>query len=473
MLLFGGLMLTALPFSIYYDDGQLHSIGLSAFLVIIFGAAAWIYFRKAELKISKREGYIVVVGSWLFMTMLGSLPYIIAGVFPDVSSAYFEAVSGITATGATVLSDIEAIPKSLLYWRSLTQWIGGMGIIVLMVALFPMLGIGGVELFVAEAPVGSVERIHPRIKEIAKRLWFIYLGLTVLLTALLMFWGMDFFDAINHSFTTNATGGFSTKNASIGHWDIPGLQYTIILFMFLGGVNYTLIYFGFKGRFKRVWRSDEFKFYLLGLLFLTVVVTAGILYHTDAGFEKSFRDAAFQVVAIVTTTGYATADYTTWSTTFTIIFMLLFFVGGCAGSTSGGIKVIRHLVFFKNSLQEFKRLLHPNAIVRMKVDNTLVAPRTLQNILVFLLIYLFLFVIGTIIMSVVLQPFDHPFQSAIGAAAACLGNIGPAIGDLGPMDNFGAVPPLGKWVLCFFMLLGRLELFTVLIILSPYFWKSN
>ncbi len=348
-----------------------------------------------------------------------------------------------------------------------------MGIIVLTVAIFPLLGIGGVELFVAEAPGPTSDKIHPRIRETAKRLWLIYVGLTGLLIIILATVGMSFYDAINHGLTTMATGGFSTKNASITHFDSPIIQYPILFFMFLAGINYTIIYYTLTGNFKKVWRSDEFKSYIF-LVFSLILIVTGVVYQVSGnGLEKAFRDSAFQIVSVITTTGFVSADYTSWTPALTLLFFTLLFVGGCAGSTSGGIKIIRHLVFFRNSFLEFKRLLHPKAVIRIKIDQQLVAPRILTHILVFLLLYLMLFILGSIIMAVVLIDFDQPLITAIGSVATSLGNVGPAIGELGPVDNFAAVPAVGKWILIFLMLLGRLELFTILILFSPYFWRMN
>jgi trk system potassium uptake protein TrkH len=400
-------------------------------------------------------------------------PYLFSGVLTTFSDALFESVSGLTTTGASVLNDIEAVPKGILFWRSLTQWIGGMGIIVLMVAIFPLLGIGGVELFVAEAPGSSLEKIHPRIKEIAKRLWYFYAGLSTLLTFILWALGMTFFDAINHALTTMATGGFSTKNDSVAHFTSPAIQYTILVFMFLAGINYTVLYYGLVGKFKKVWSSEEFKTYLFLVAVLILFVTTSIYYSTDYSFEQSFRDATFQIVSVITTTGFVSADYTSWTPSLSLLCFFLLFFGACAGSTSGGIKLIRHLVFFKNSILEFKRLLHPNAIIRTKIDGRIVPPAVMTHISVFLLLYLMLFLFGSLVMVIILDDFDRPLLSAISAVATSLGNVGPALADLSPVDNFSAVPASGKCFLTFLMLLGRLELFTILIIFTPYFWKTN
>jgi len=469
----GGFMLLTLPVSFYYGSGDALPLGTSALFTLVIGVV--LYWNKVEGKenIGKREGYLIVSLGWFAVSFFCTLPYLLGGTMPDLSDAFFESVSGLTTTGASVLNDIEAVPKGILFWRSLTHWIGGMGIIVLTVAIFPLLGIGGVELFVAEAPGPTSDKIHPRIKETAKRFWLIYVGLTAILCLLLCFSGMGFYDAINHSFATLSTGGFSTKNASVAFYESPAIQYLLILFMFIAGVNYTVIYYALTRRFKKVWRSDEFKAYALLVVILVAVVTAVVFSKTELSLEKAFRDSAFQVVSILTTTGFVTADYTAWTPALTLFFFILLFVGACAGSTTGGIKIIRHLVFFTNSFLEFKRLLHPKALIRIKIDRQLVAPRILTHILVFLLIYMIVFVVGSIVMTVILADFEEPLLTAIGAVATCLGNVGPGIGQVGPMDNFSKIPDIGKWVLSFLMLLGRLELFSILILFMPYFWRTH
>ncbi len=468
-----GFMLSTWPVALYHEGGDAQAILLSVLTTSIAGMSLWVSCRKAAKKIGKREGFLIVALGWMAISIFSALPYLFGSILPSVTTSLFESVSGLTTTGATVIDDIESLPKGILLWRSMTQWLGGMGIIVLTVAILPLLGIGGVELFVAEAPGPTSDKIHPRIKETAKRLWFIYLGLTALLTALLALCGMSPYDAFNHALTTMATGGFSTKNDSIAHFSSPGIQYILILFMFLAGVNYTVIYYSLRGRFRKVWGSDEFKTYLSLVLLLILFVTVVLVQVRGGSLEQSFRDAAFQVVSIITTTGYITEDYTSWTPGLTMFFFILLFTGACAGSTSGGIKIIRHLVFFKNSLLELKRLLHPKAIIRTKIDTKIVAPRILMHILVFLLLYLMLFVLGSIVMSAILTGFDQPLVSSIGVVATALGNVGPAIGDFGPMDNLSAMPPAGMWVLALLMLLGRLELFTILVLATPYFWRKN
>lgn len=469
LLLIGGLMFTGIPFSLYFDSGDLWALLNSGLICVVVGGALWLVKSPGERNIRKREGYLIVALGWLAMVTFGMLPYLLSGVIPDIVGAIFETVSGMTTTGASVLTDIEAAPEGILYWRSLTQWIGGMGIIVLTVAIFPLLGIGGIELFVAEAPGPTSDKLHPRIRETAKRLWQIYVGLTILLTGALLLAGLSFYEALNHALTTMATGGFSTKNASMAHYDLPAVQYPVIFFMFLAGTNYTVIYYGLKGRLQKVWQSDEFKAYLFLVVALTTIVTLGVRYHTGLGWEKSFRDSLFQIVSIVTTTGFVSADYTAWGNSLMMVFFVLMFLGACAGSTSGGIKLVRHLVFFKNSFLEFKRILHPRAVIPLKLNGQVVTGRILTHIIIFLLLYLFLFVIGSIIVAAM----GLDFMTAVGAVATSLGNVGPGIGKVGPVDNFAWLSPGIKLFLSFLMLLGRLELFTILVLFTPYFWKSN
>ncbi len=468
LIIIGLLMFTGIPFSLYFEGGDTMALLLSGGVTVGVGLLLQL-LRPNTASVQKREGYLIVGIGWISMVIFGMLPFILSGSIPDVTGAFFETMSGMTTTGASVLEDIESVPEGILFWRSMTQWIGGMGIIVLTVALFPLLGIGGIELFVAEAPGPTSDKIHPRIRETAKRLWLIYVSLTILLAFVLFFGGMTAFDAINHALTTMATGGFSTRNASMAAFDVPFIQYIVIVFMFIAGTNYTVIYFALKGQLKKVWGSDEFRLYLVLVFLLILFVTISVQHSTGGGWERSFRDTAFQIVSIITTTGFVSADYTQWASWITMLFFVLLFTGACAGSTSGGIKLVRHLVFLKNSLLEFKRILHPRGMIRIKINKQIVAPRILTHILVFLLVYLILFVTGSLIVNFL----GMDFLSAASAVATSLGNVGPGIGTGGPVNNFAGVPDAAKWLLSIFMLMGRLELFTILVIFSPYFWKSN
>lgn len=462
-------MLLALPFSFYYNEDWT-AILYAALGAILVGIVAWGLSKGYETKdLRKREGYLIVALGWIFMSLSGTLPYIFTGAIPGISNAFFETISGYTTTGATVLVDIEALPKGVLFWRSLTHWIGGMGIVVLTIAILPLLGIGGMQLFVAEAPGPTYDKLHPRIKETAKRLWYIYFFLTLGETVLLMAGGMSFYDAVNHAMSTISTGGFSTRNASITYYDSPYIEYVIIVFMFVGGTNFTLLYFLFKGKFKKIFFNEEFRAYLGTVLMVGIVVAIAIYYFTGTNPERAFRDALFQVVSIVTTTGFITADYTVWSPFTTIVFFLLLFSGASAGSTSGGIKIVRHVILFKNSILELKRQIHPSAVIPVRYNDKAVSEAVTYNIVAFILIYLTIFSFGSLIMA----SLGLDFMTAIGAVAATLGNSGPGIGLVGPAYNFSLIPDLGKWFLSFLMLLGRLELFTVLILFTPYFWSKS
>ncbi|MDX1627772.1 MAG: TrkH family potassium uptake protein [Fulvivirga sp.] len=467
IMLNGAFMWLCLPFAIHYDE-SLQPIVFSGIITVFSGAAIWFLTQKDKNKeLKKRDGYLIVTLGWLSMSFFGTLPFLLSGSIVNFTNAFFETISGFTTTGATILVDIESLPKSILFWRSLTQWIGGMGIIVLAVAILPLLGIGGMQLFVAEAPGISPDKMKPRIKEVAKRLWFIYLSLTATECILLMFGGMTFFDAINHALTTMATGGFSTKNASIAHYDSPYIQYVIIIFMFLAGTNFTITYFGLKGRFKKVWGNEEFRNYLLIVVILAFCIAFFVFSSDWIGFEQSFRDALFHVVSIITTTGYVTADYTAWTPFLTVIFFLLMFVGGSAGSTAGGIKIVRHTLLFKNSFLEMKRQLHPSAVIPVRLNGKAVSRDITYNVLAFVMIYILTYGVGVFLISFT----GVDFNTALGAVATTLGNIGPGIGEVGPVDNFYSITPFGKWLLAGLMLLGRLELFTVLMLLNPNYWS--
>jgi trk system potassium uptake protein TrkH len=469
LVLNGVFMLTCIPFSLYYGEGDLEALVIASAITSGSGGLMLFLTRNTINKdLRKREGYLVVTGGWLIMSFFGGLPYLISGAIPDLTNAFFETLSGYSTTGATILTDIESVHKGILFWRSLTQWIGGMGIIVLTVAILPILGIGGMQLFVAEAPGISPDKLQPRIKETAKRLWFIYLGLTVTETILLWIGGMSFYDAINHALTTMATGGFSTKNASIAYYQSPFIQYVIIAFMFMAGTNFTMTYFAMKGRFQKVMSNEEFRTYFLATIAIAIVIGFTIFGLGHDNLEKSIRDSLFQVVSIVTTTGYVTHDYTAWAPSITVMFFVLMFVGASAGSTAGGVKIVRHLILIKNSVLELKRQIHPSAVIPVRFNKKAVNRDITFNILAFIMIYISIFAMGSVVMGIL----GLDFMTAIGAVATCLGNIGPGLGSVGPVDNFAHLPDVSKWVLAFLMLLGRLELFTVLILFTPYFWNK-
>lgn len=479
LILEGFAILTALPFSWYFHPIELsqfnlkigmsefYAILLSGLFTLLIGLSTVIYTRKAHNNNTKKEGYLIVSFSWVLISVFGSLPFYLSGYFGSYTNAFFETMSGFTTTGASILNDIESIPQGLLFWRSLTHWIGGMGIIVLSLAILPLLGIGGMQLFSAESPGPTTDKIHPKVREMAKRLWAIYVILTLIQTGLLMLGKMSFFDAICHSFATMATGGFSTQNTSIAGYS-PYIQYIIIVFMILAGTNFAIHYFILKRKFSKVKSSEELQLYLGIIIGVTLLITTGLIYIQGMGIEQAFRDTLFQVVSIITTTGFVTADYLLWPTGLWILLFMLFFIGGSAGSTGGGVKVVRILVLIKNTLLEFRRLIHPQAIIPVRLNHKPVPQKIVFVVISFFLFYLTTFAIGVIVMAAV----GLDFESAIGASASSLGNIGPALGSVGPVDNYSAIPDIGKWFLSFLMLLGRLELFTVLIIFSPTFWRK-
>ncbi|MGK7391545.1 MAG: TrkH family potassium uptake protein [Candidatus Cyclobacteriaceae bacterium M2_1C_046] len=468
LILNGLFMWLCLPFAFYYKE-PFSYILISGAIAISIGLLLRFLTKGFEASdIKKKDGYLIVTMGWVFMSLVGCLPYILSGHIPYFTDAFFETISGLTTTGASIINNLDSFPRALLFWRSLTQWIGGMGIIVLAVAILPILGIGGMQLFVAEAPGITPDKMKPRIKEVAKRLWFIYLGLTLAEMVLLMFGGMTFYDAINHSLTTMATGGFSTRQESIAYYDSPFIQYVIIVFMFLAGTNFTITYFALKGKLFKSWRNEEFRNYTLLIIISSVVLSVFVFSVQWESFEKSFRDTLFQVVSIITTTGFASADYTAWAPFLTVIFFLFMFMGGSAGSTSGGIKVVRHTLLFKNSFLEMKRQLHPSAIIPVRLNGVAVSREITYNVLAFIMIYLLIFGLAVFVISFT----GMDFETALGAVATSLGNIGPGIGDVGPAYTFSEVTPFAKWLLCFLMLLGRLELFTVLMLFSRSFWKK-
>ncbi|HEX7358013.1 MAG TPA: TrkH family potassium uptake protein [Ignavibacteriaceae bacterium] len=462
-------MMLGIGFSIYYGDDDIASLLISGFGTSLIGALIWFITRKTDrLELGKREGYLIVSLGWVAMSLFGALPFVVHGSIPSYTDAFFETMSGFTTTGASILPNIEALPHGLLFWRSFTQWIGGMGIIVLSLAILPLLGIGGMQLYAAEVPGVTKDKLHPRVKETAKRLWVIYLLFTIAETVLLMFAGMNFFDAINHSFTTMATGGFSTKNNSTAFFTSPAIQYILIIFMFFAGTNFTLHYLAIHKKFSFFKSNDEFKVYFYFIVFTALFVTITHLPFIDFKLEESFRQSLFHVVSLVTTTGYVSSDYENWAVFSRMIFFVLLFIGGSAGSTGGGIKIVRHYLLFKNGLLELKRLIHPRAVIPVRLNGKAVSPEIISNVQAFFIIYILIFVLGSILLS--LMGVD--FVSSIGATATCIGNIGPGFGTVGPVANFSHLPDLAKWVLSFLMLLGRLELFTVLIIFTPYFWKK-
>ena len=487
MLFNGGFMLLSALVGFIYKDNANKGVALAGLATISIGLLLRFITKDFTKQIKKKEGYLIVTLGWVFLTLTGTLPYLFTQTIPNFTNAFFETMSGYTTTGASILNDIEAMPYGILFWRSMTHWIGGMGIIVLAIAILPLLGIGGMQLFAAEAPGPSADKLHPRITDTAKRLWYIYLGLTLAQALLLKIAGMTLFDAINHAMCTLSTGGFSTKNTSVAYWNnAPIIQYIIIVFMFIAGTNFVLSYFALKGKFSKVLHDEEFRYYSL-IVISTTLITAVIVYYfanvsitpTETQLiahpmvlgqaESSFRHALFQVIAVITTTGFVSADFTIWTPFLSILFFMLMFFGASAGSTAGGVKIVRHIIMVKNSIMEFKRTIHPHAIIPVRFNTKSVSKEIVFNIMAFFILYMVTFGLG----AAVFGSMGLDFMTSVGTAASSLGNVGPSFSQLSPVNNYDSLSDFGKWWSSFLMLLGRLELFTVLIILTPYFWRSN
>lgn len=463
----GFFMWLAIPVALIFKENDGVQFLLSGAITIAVGMVAHLPLRKTKLILSRRDGYVIVTGAWILFSLFGTLPFLLTRSIPNFTDAFFETISGFTTTGASILNNIEELSHAVLFWRSLIQWLGGMGIILLTLLLLPFLGIGGMQLFSAEVPSPTPDKLHPHVKDTAKRLWLIYLVFTIAETLLLWAGEMKFFDAFCHSLTTMATGGYSTKQASIAYWDSPYIHYVITVFMFLAGTNFTLAYFGMHGQFRKIWVNEEFRWYLGFIGGFTILITLGLFFTTGSGFELAFRKAVFQVVSIITTTGYATADYLMWAPWLMVLIFMLMFFGGSAGSTGGGPKIMRIVVMLKNSTQELKRMIHPNAVIPVRLNKMAVEESVVTNVLAFIAFYVIIAMISMAVMSALGNDLD----TSLGAVAATLGNIGPGIGKVGPALNFAEIQVAGKWYLSFLMLVGRLELFTVLVLFSPLFWR--
>ncbi|RMG00695.1 MAG: TrkH family potassium uptake protein [Nitrospirae bacterium] len=462
-------MLIPVFVSLLYSSGDLMPLLISFACSVSAGATLFLSTRRGlKRDIRHRDGFLVVTLSWLLVTFFGSLPFLLSGTFSSVTDAYFEAMAGFTTTGASVLTDIESTPAGILFWRSLTQWLGGMGIVLFSIAVLPLLGGGGMQLFKAEVPEITLDKLRPRLIDTAKALWYIYTSLTVLAAILYFTGGMNLFDAINHAFTTMATGGFSTKNTSLAYFQSPFIDVVASVFMFLAGINYTIYFFAFRGDLSRFASSDEFRFYLKVTLIATLIITLNTLRSNYDNFFQAFRYAFFQVTSIMTTTGYATADYEKWSPFAQMILVVLMFFGGMIGSTGGGMKQVRVLLMLKQAYRELYQLVHPRAVTSLKLDSRHLPKEILGSIWGFLFLFIIIWVVATLLLTA--MDLDLITSSTTVISALC--NVGPALGDAGPTENYAGLPDLAKWVLTLCMLIGRLEVYTVVVIFIPRFWRS-
>ena len=454
--------------SLYGGESAWKALLVSAFISVVLGAVM-IMARREHNHVGIREGFAIVGGGWIMASLLGALPYTLSGILPNYVDAVFETVSGLTTTGASVITNLEIIPNGILLWRSLTHWLGGMGIIVLFIAFLPEIGAGAIHMFRAEVPGPTADRVVPRLRDTAIALWGIYTILTVVQIALLLLAGMPLFDSVNHTFATMATGGFSTKNASILHYDSLAIELIIVLFMTIAGGNFGLYFLVWKKGLRVLLHDLEFKAYLAIMGLATLFMAGNLVMISGQPAGQALRDALFTSSSIMTTTGFVTADFDQWPSFSKFILLLLMFIGGCAGSTAGAIKVIRFLLLGKQSWTELKRDLHPKMVFAVKIDGKPVAQNLLQVTGQFFFIYMLSFVLAVLLVSAT----GMEAWEAMGAVAATLGNVGPGFGVVGPTCNYSSQSDFVKIVLSSCILLGRLELFTLLIFLRPEFWRAH
>lgn len=456
--------------SFYWHEWSADSMLLSSAITFFSG----IFIRLVgtddyDHPIGKRESFLTVTLTWVALSAFGTLPFYISGAIPDISNAFFETMSGFTTTGATILTNIDEMPRGLLFWRSITQWVGGIGIIVFALAILPIVGGNASVLYDAESTGIVRDRFRPRITQVAKRLWMTYIFVTGVLAILLWLGPMDFFDSVCHALTTMSTGGYSTKQASIAYWNSPYIEYVLSIFMFIGGVNFSLIFFMLKGVPKKLLKDEEFRWYGVICLFFTIAIAVGLFISGQIGnMEESFRISLFQVVSTITTTGFSSASYMGWGAFYIFMICILMLFCACAGSTSGGVKIVRIIVLFKNAINEFKRQVHPNAVLPVRLNGQVIPIDIVTKVLAFLFLYIGILIFSFIVLSV----SGMNFEESIGAAISCMGNVGPGLGEMGYSGHFDSVPTFSKWYLSFIMLTGRLELFTVLSLFMPAFWRK-
>lgn len=455
--------------SFYYDEPEQWMFLLSACATLITGTVLATTLRHHRAINDRREGILIGVGAWLTFTVVGMLPFL--GIGTSLPDAVFETISGLTTTGATIYEDIDSLPHGILLWRSLLHWIGGIGIIVFTVALLPMLNHrGGMLLFSNEVSGMGQEKLTPRINQTALRLWLCYLVLTIIITLLLYAGPMDLFDAVNHAFATISTGGFSTRQASIAYYNSPYIEYVITLFSFVGGLNFAILYNTIFHNHTRLFKAEQIRWYAGIVVAASVVITAGLFIKGEyATIEECFRKAIFQVTTIITTTGFSTADYITWGTFYTLLLMLLMFFGGCGGSTSGGAKIDRMVILAKHARNELYRVLHPNAIRPVLYNGKVLPQEVVSKVLSFTVFYVLTWVCGAVLLSLT----GVTLGEAVGCTLSCVSNVGPGLGVAGPSGTYALLPDVAKWILSVMMLIGRLEIFTALIIFTPMFWRNS
>ena len=462
------LLLLSAAVSRYFQDTDMQAFVYSAVITFVSGSGLVLLggLRRKTNIIGKRESYVGVAFSWIAFALFGALPFYLSGTFSGFTDAFFESMSGISTTGASIIPNIDLAPRGLLFWRSLMQWVGGIGIVLFSVALLPLLGGGAAQLFDAEATGLTHDKFRPRVTQVAKRLFGMYVLFTALAIGLLGAGKMDWFDAVCHGLSTISTGGFSTKQDSTAWWHSPYIESVQIVFMVIGTINFTLLYFFlFKGNVKKFIKDEELRWFLLTIIGSTVIIGLGLFLEKGYGFLEAFRKSLFQITSIITTAGYTTDDFSLWGHSYLILILFLMVFCGCAGSTSGGLKVVRGVVLAKNTLNEFSRLIHPRAVIPVRLNGTALSFEVVQRLLAFIFLY-----IGIIFVSWgILALSGLGFQEALGASISMIGNVGLGLGDLA--NSYAGIPVFAKWYMSFLMVVGRLEIFTILILFSPGFWK--
>ncbi len=453
--------------SLIYRESTSLQLFLSSIVILVPGLLLNVFTRKfRNTEPGRKESIIIVSIGWFILGFFGTFPYLFTGTIPGFTNAFFESISGFTTTGSSILADIEILPKSILFWRAETHWIGGMGIIVLVVAVMPFLHISGMYLYQSETSSAAEERIAVRIKNVARNLWMVYLGITVTEIILLTIGKMSLFDSICHSFATVATGGFSTKNASIAGFS-PYIQYIVMLFMLLSGINFAVHVLMLKRDFRKALSNEELRLYLGIIIIIGLIITFILYLENNISFEKAFRDSFFQVISILTATGFATADYLSWPIQAIFLIAMLMLIGASAGSTGGGIKVIRHLISFKRIKQSLQNIIYPNSVISIRYNGNSVEQKHVSSIMAFIFLYFTILLLSTIVLLI--TGLDMP--TSFGAAATCMAGIGPGFGEVGPVGNFLEIPGISKYFLTFLMVLGRLELYSILVIFTRSFWR--
>lgn len=464
-----GLFLVCIGVSLCYRESDYLHFLYTILINVTVGGAMLLWGRNANTRVSRRDGYCVVAVCWLLFTAFGMLPFYLSGYIPSITDAFFETMSGFTTTGATILNNIEALPHGLLFWRSLSQWIGGLGIVLFTIAFLPVFNDSGQQLFLSESTGVTHDKLHPKISVMARTLWTVYIVLTVVETVLLMFGGMNLFDAVCHAFSTTATGGYSTKQASVAYWNSPFIEYVISIFMILSGVNFALYYAVVKGHTKEILKDGELLWFLKSVGIITLIITIALFFYNHYDLETAFRKALFQVATVHTSCGFATDDYNLWPPFTWMLLIFAMISGGCTGSTSGGIKNLRLLIIWQNIKNQFRQMLHPREVLPVRINKKNITPATSASVYTFFVTYLICIVIGwTLLMA-----FGVGLTESMSTVISAIGNVGPGLGSFGPAFSWAALPDAAKWVLSILMFIGRLEIFGILLIFYRGFWIDN